>query len=66
MSIDPHAVFRWLPRAERAAYAAAMHETLAGRLRDLDRAASRLGGVAGAAVRADVARLREHARGVSG
>ena len=61
---EPHAVFRWLRREDRARYAEMMHATLAGQLRDLDRTASKAGGVIGEAVKADVARMRAELRKV--
>lgn len=55
---EPHDVFRWLPRSDRARYVELMHATMDGKLRDLDRAGRRLGGEVGMAVQQDVDRMR--------
>lgn len=63
---DPYHVFRWLKREDRAHYAELMHETMAGKMRDLDRKAARLGVAAGEGVRAELGRMQAHLRGKFG
>ena len=39
---DPHGVFRWLRRDQRAEYVRKMHDTMAVQYRDFQRAVDRL------------------------